>query len=186
MEEIEMYLEEAKENMEKVMKHLVIELTKVRAGRATPTMIEGLMVEYYGSPTPVQQVSSISAPDARTLTIKPFEKGLMSEIEKAIRNSDLGLNPQNNGEVIILSIPALTEERRRDLVKQVKNQNEVAKVGIRNVRKDTNEGLRALLKEGAAKDAIKKAEDDVQKLTDHYSTHTDQLCAKKETEIMTV
>lgn len=186
MEEIQLYLDDAKETMDKSLKHLDYELTKIRAGRATPQMLDGVRVVYYGSPTPLSQVSSINTPDARTISIKPFEKSLFNEIEKAIRNSDLGLNPQNNGEVIIISVPPLTEERRRDLSKQAKNQAENAKVSIRNIRKETNEELRKLLKEGASEDAIKVAEEKVQKLTDTYIAAVDSTLEKKEKEIMTV
>ena len=141
---------------------------------------------YYGTPTPLQQVSSVTTPDARTLTIKPFERSLISEIEKAIINSDLGLAPQNNGEIIILTIPALTEERRLQLVKNAKSECETGKISIRSVRKDTNESIRKLQKEGASEDAIKKAEEQVQKFTDSYSLKIDELFAKKEADIMKV
>jgi ribosome recycling factor len=186
MEEIQLYLEDAKETMEKSLKHFNHELTKIRAGKANPSMVDGLTVVYYGNPTPISQAASVSTPDARTIAIKPFEKSLMTEIEKAIRNSDLGINPQNNGEVILLSIPPLTEERRKDLTKQVKVQAETAKVTVRNIRKDTNEELKKLLKEGAAEDAIKVAEEKVQKLTDEYISKVDQLTVLKEADIMKV
>jgi len=186
MEEIQLYIEEAKELMQKAVNHTASELVKVRAGKAMPNLLDGIMVNYYGSPTPLSQVSSITTPDARTLSIKPWEKNLISEIEKAIINSDLGLAPQNNGEIIILTIPPLTEERRRTLVKQVKNECENGKISIRNIRKDTNEALRKLLKEGASEDDIKRAEDTVQKLTDTYSAKIDEQFVKKEAEVMKV
>jgi len=157
MEEIELFLEEAKELMQKAVDHTASELVKIRAGKAMPNLLDGVMVMYYGTPTPLQQVSSVTTPDARTLTIKPFERSLISEIEKAIINSDLGLAPQNNGEIIILTIPALTEERRLQLVKNAKSECETGKISIRSVRKDTNESIRKLQKEGASEDAIKKA-----------------------------
>ncbi len=185
-EEIQLYLDDAKDSMEKAIKHLDYELTKIRAGRATPQMLDGIKVLYYGSPTPLSQVSSVSTPDARTIAIKPFEKNLMNEIEKAIRNGDLGLNPTNNGEVIIIAVPPLTEERRRDLSKQAKNQAENAKVSVRSTRKETNEELRKLQKDGASEDAIKVAEEKVQKLTDSYIAAIDSTLDKKEKEIMTV
>jgi ribosome recycling factor len=144
------------------------------------------MVAYYGTPTPLQQVASVTTPDARTLTIKPWERNLISEIERSIINSDLGLAPQNNGEVIILTIPPLTEERRKNLVKQAKQECESGKISIRTIRKDTNESLRKLQKDGASEDEIKRAEDTVQKLTDQYSSKVDELLVKKEAEIMTV
>jgi ribosome recycling factor len=131
MEEIELYLDDAKSSMDKAINHLASELTKIRAGKAMPNMLDGLYVEYYGSQTPLSQVASVSTPDARTLMIKPFEKKLVSEIEKAIRNSNLGFNPQNDGESIRINVPLLTEERRRDLVKQVKAEGETGKIRIR-------------------------------------------------------
>ena len=186
MEEIELFLEEAKELMQKAVEHTASELVKIRAGKAMPNLLDGIMVQYYGSPTPLNQVSSVNTPDARTLAIKPFERNLISEIEKAIINSDLGLAPQNNGEIIMLTIPALTEERRINLVKQAKHECESGKISIRSVRKDTNESLRKLQKDGAPEDAVKRAEDQVQKLTDLYSTKLDELLSKKETDIMKV
>lgn len=186
MEEIELYLSEAKEQMEKAVIHTGNELIKIRAGKAMPNMLDGILVTYYGNPTPIQQVASINTPDARTITIKPWEKSTISEIEKAIINSDLGLNPQNDGELIRLSIPPLTEERRKNLVKQAKNDAENGKISIRNVRKEINNSLKALLKEGASEDEIKRAEDKVQTLTDQHIAKIDELLAKKESEIMTI
>ena len=186
MEEIELFLDEAKELMQKAVDHTAAELVKIRAGKAMPNLLDGIMVQYYGAPTPLNQVSSVTTPDARTLAIKPFERNLISEIEKAIINSDLGLAPQNNGEIIILTIPALTEERRIQLVKQAKAECEHGKISIRSVRKDTNESLRKLQKEGVSEDAIKLAEDQVQKFTDHYSANIDELLVKKEADIMKV
>ncbi|MDA0314871.1 MAG: ribosome recycling factor [Bacteroidetes bacterium] len=186
MEEIELYLDEAKELMQKAVDHTAVELVKIRAGKAMPNLLDGVSVMYYGSPTPLSQVSSVTTPDARTLAIKPFERNLISEIEKAVINSDLGLAPQNNGEIIILTIPALTEERRLHLVKTAKSECESGKISIRSVRKDTNESLRKLQKEGASEDAIKSAEEQVQKFTDNYSAKIDELLAKKEVDIMKV
>jgi len=186
MEEIQLYLEEAKSLMEKAVQHTIAELVKIRAGKAMPNFLDGVMVTYYGNPTPIQQVASITTPDARTLAIKPWEKNLIPEIEKAIINSDLGLNPQNNGEMVMLTIPPLTEERRKNLVKQVKNECENGKISIRTVRKDTNDALKKLLKEGAAEDEVKRAEDTVQKYTDTYAGKIDELFDKKEAEIMKV
>ncbi|MEQ8812621.1 MAG: ribosome recycling factor, partial [Imperialibacter sp.] len=133
-----------------------------------------------------QQVASVNTPDARTLAIKPWEKNMISEIEKSIINSDLGLNPQNNGEMVMINVPPLTEERRKNLVKQVKVEAETAKVSVRNIRKDANESIRKLMKEGAAEDDVKRAEDEVQKLTDSHSVKIDKLVDAKEVEIMTV
>lgn len=185
-EEIEMFLDEAKDMMQKAIEHTQAELTKIRAGKAMPNMLDGILVEYYGAPTPLNQLSSVTTPDARTLMIKPFEKGSIADIEKAIKISDLGINPQNDGDVIRLNIPALTEERRKKLVKQVKQEGEQGKVSIRNARKETNNGLKDLQKEGASEDAIKRAEEKVQKLTDEFSNKIDELVSKKDAEIMTV
>lgn len=186
MEEIQLFLEDAQSSMEKALNHLSSEFLKIRAGKAMPTMLDGLFVQYYGAPTPLSQVASVTTPDARTLLIKPWEKSTISEIEKAIRNSNLGFNPQNDGETVRINIPALTEERRKDLVKQSKNESENSKVRVRAIRKDTNEELKKLLKDGAAEDAIKEAEARVQKLTDTHIVKIDELLAKKEVEIMTV
>ncbi|RIV20613.1 ribosome recycling factor [Fibrisoma montanum] len=186
MEDIELYLEDAKDTMEKALKHLSIELTKIRAGKASPDMLNGIQIEYYGSMTPLNQVASVNTPDARTIAIKPFEKKIIGEVEKAIRNSNLGLSPMNDGELIRLSIPPLTEERRRDLVKKVKQEVEVAKVNIRNIRKDTNEDIRKLTKEGVSEDAVKQGEERVQKLTDSFIARVDDVFAAKEKDILSV
>ena len=186
MEDLEFYLEEAKDHMEKSLSHVSHMLAKIRAGRAMPSMLDGLMVEYYGNPTPINQVASINTPDAKTLAIKPWEKTILSEIERTIINSDLGLNPQNDGEIIRLNIPPLTEERRKDLVKQSRHEAEHGRVSIRNVRKETNDHLRQLLKEHVAEDAVKKAELHVQELTDEYIKKVDEMVSKKEEEIMHV
>lgn len=186
MEEIQLQLEETKELMQKAVDHTAAELLKIRAGKAMPNLLDGIMVSYYGTPTPLQQVASVTTPDARTLSIKPWERTLISEIERSIVNSDLGLAPQNNGELIILTIPPLTEERRKNLVKQAKQECESGKISLRTVRKDTNDSLKKLQKEGASEDEVKKAEDSVQKLTEHYSSKLDELLVKKEVEIMKV
>jgi ribosome recycling factor len=186
MEEIEMYLGEAKEMMEKVIRHTGIELNKIRAGKASPTMLDSIMVEYYGSPTPLAQVATVSVPDARSLMIRPFERKMIMDIERAIRDSDLGLNPQSDGETVRINMPPMTEERRRDLVKQVKVEAEASRVSLRNVRKEINELLRKLQKEGASEDDVKTAEDKVQKTTDSYVAKVEQIIEAKEKEIMTV
>lgn len=186
MEEIQMFLDEAKDLMGKAVKHVKAELVKIRAGKASSNMLDGIMVEYYGTPTPLNQMSSVTAPDARTLMIKPWEKNVIPEIEKAIMNSDLGLNPQNDGEQVIINIPSLTEERRQGLVKQVKHEGEQGKISIRNIRKDTNDSLKQLQKDGASEDEIKRAEDKVQALTDEHSKIIDEILESKEKEIMTV
>lgn len=186
MEEIEIYLDTAREMMEKAVAHTKVELAKIRAGKAMPSMLDGLMVEYYGTPTPINQVASVSTPDARTIFIKPWEKSMIGAIEKAIINSDLGLNPQNDGENIILNVPQLTEERRMQLAKQAKSATEDGKISIRNARKEANDELKKLLKDGVSEDAVKGAEDDVQGLTDKFTKKMDELFEHKEKEIMTV
>lgn len=186
MEEIQLFLDEAKDSMQKALKHTELELSKIRAGRAMPNMLDGIMVEYYGTSTPLEQVGSITTPDARTIMVKPWEKKIISDIEKAIRDSDLGLNPSNDSEVIRINIPPLTEERRKALVKQTKTEGENGKVRIRNIRKETNEELKKLLKEGASQDEVKTAEDKVQALTNEFIAKVDGLLSKKEAEIMTV
>ncbi|MCC9137626.1 ribosome recycling factor [Pontibacter silvestris] len=185
-EEIQFYLSEAEESMQKAVQHTNSELTKIRAGKASPAMVEDLRVDYYGTPTPISQVANVAVPDARTLLIKPWEKNMLGEINKAIKNSDLNLNPQQEADAIRLNIPPLTEERRRDLVKQVKNETENGKISIRNIRKDVNDSLKKLQKEGTAEDAVRDAEAKVQKLTDSYIVKVDELLSKKEAEIMTV
>jgi ribosome recycling factor len=186
MEEIEFFLDDAKETMEKALKHLSIELNKIRAGKASPAMLDGLQIEYYGSMSPIGNVASITTPDARTIAIKPFEKKMIGEIEKAIRNSSLGLNPMNDGELIRLSVPPLTEDRRRDLVKRVKTEIETAKVNVRNIRKDTNDVIRKLTKEGVSEDDVKKGEERSQKLTDAFIARVEEAFVTKEKDIMSV
>jgi|TARA_B110000046_G_scaffold164080_1_gene179401 ribosome recycling factor len=186
MDEINFFLEHAVETMGKSLARLSQELTKIRAGKAMPNMLDALNVDYYGNSTPIHQVASITTPDARTLIIKPWEKTIIGEIEKAIINSDLGLNPQNDGEIVRINIPALTEERRIILVKQAKAAAENGKVSIRNTRKDTNEQLKKLLKEGASEDLIKDAEATVQKYTDEHVKKIDGVFEVKEKDIMTL
>lgn len=184
MEEIELYLDEAKNQMNKAISHVSQELTKIRAGKANPSMLDGIMVSYYGAMSPLQQVSSMTTPDARTIFIKPWEKSLIQEIEKSIINANLGLTPQNDGQQIIINIPMLTEERRKQLVKQVSQECEHGKVSIRSIRKDTNESLKKI--KGVSEDDVKNAEEKVQKLTDEFILKIDNLLKKKEAEIMTV
>jgi ribosome recycling factor len=186
MEEIEMFLEEAAELMDKAINHTIQEFAKIRAGKAMPNMLDGIQVEYYGAMTPLNQVASVTTPDARSLLIKPFEKSILAEIEKSIINSNLGFNPQNDGELIRINIPALTEERRIDLMKQVKAEAESGKVSIRNIRKDTNDSLKQLQKEGTSEDAIKGAEEEVQKITNDHTVKIDQFVVAKEADVMTI
>ncbi|MDH5397237.1 MAG: ribosome recycling factor [Cyclobacteriaceae bacterium] len=185
-EEIELYLEDANEHMDKAIQHLNYELSHIRAGKANPAMLDSIKVDYYGTLTPLNQMSSVTTPDARTLMIKPWEKTVLHDIERAIINSDLGLNPQNDGEQVIINIPILTEERRVALVKQVRHEGELGKVSIRNIRKDVNDSLKKLQKDGASEDEVKRAEDRVQKMTDDHVKKVDELLHKKEEEIMTV
>ena len=186
MEEIDMYLDEAQALMEKAVHHTRQDLAKIRAGKAMPNMLDDVRVDYYGAPTPLNQVATVNTADARSLIIKPFDRSTLPLIVGAIRNSDLGLNPVNEGEQIRINIPTLTEERRRDLVKQVKNDVENGKISVRSVRKDTNDSLKGMLKEGAPEDAVKRAEEKVQQLTDRHIAQIDEVFAQKEKEIMTV
>ena len=186
MEEIDLLLDMAQYAMERAMKHTQIELSKIRAGKASTTMLDGIQVEYYGIMTPIAQVSSITTPDARTIQLKPFERKTIGDIERAIINSNVGLNPANDGETIRLNVPPLTEERRRDLVKKVKQEIEVAKVNIRKVRQETNDDLKKLKNDGVSEDAIKIGEEKVQKLTNQFIDKTEQMFAAKETDIMQV
>lgn len=184
MEEIEMYLDEAKDQMNKALAHVSHELTKIRAGKANPSMLDGILVSYYGAMTPLQQVSSMTTPDARTIFIKPWEKGLIQEIEKSIMNANLGLTPQNDGQQVIINVPMLTEERRKQLVKQASQECEQGKVSVRSIRKETNESLKKI--KGVSEDDVKNGEATVQKLTDESIVKIDAILKKKEAEIMTV
>src|ERR671913_60183 len=176
MEELELYLEEAKDQMTKALNHVSHELTKIRAGKANPTMLDGIQVPYYGAISPLNQVASMTTPDPRTIFIKPWEKGLIHEIEKAIRDANLGLNPQNDGQQVIINIPMLTEERRRQRVKQVGGECEHGRVSVRNIRKETNEHLKKV--KGVAEDDVKRAEEKVQKLTDDFIGRIDAQMKK--------
>jgi ribosome recycling factor len=184
MDEIELYLEEAKDLMNKALAHVGHELTKIRAGKANPSMLDGISVSYYGTMSPLNQVASMTTPDARTIFIKPWEKGMIQEIEKSIMNANLGLNPQNDGQQVIINIPMLTEERRKQLVKMVGQECEHGRVSIRTIRKETNESLKKI--KGVSEDDVKNAEEHVQKLTDEYIAKIDALMKRKEVEIMTV
>lgn len=185
-EELDLIFQEATDQMDAAISHLKDELAKIRAGKASPAMLGGVMVEYYGAMTPLSQVSNINTPDARTISVQPWEKSILQDIERAIINSNLGLNPQNNGEMIMINIPPLTEERRLGLVKQTKAEGENAKVSIRNARKDANDEIKKLKNDGLPEDAQKDAEEEVQSLTNKYSTKVDDIVAAKEKDIMTV
>jgi len=182
-EELEFILDSAKEAMQNAIDHLVKELRAIRAGKATPSMLANVMVDYYGSQTPLGQVANVNTPDARTLNVQPWEKNMLQEIEKAIMNANLGFNPMNNGDNIMINVPPLTEERRRDLAKQAKAEAEHAKVGIRNARKDANNEIK---KTDLSDDMKKSAEGDIQKETDVFVKEIESKLSVKETEIMTV
>ncbi|HMJ69118.1 MAG TPA: ribosome recycling factor [Cyclobacteriaceae bacterium] len=184
MEEIELFLEEAREQMNKTLNHVSSELSKIRAGKASPSMLDGIMVSYYGATSPLNQVSSITTPEARTIFIKPWEKNLIQEIEKAIMAANIGLTPQNDGQQVIINIPMLTEERRKQLVKQAHGECESGKVSVRAIRKETNEQLKKI--KGVSEDDVKNGEDIVQKTTDEFIGKIDAVMKKKEGEIMTV
>jgi ribosome recycling factor len=175
----------SKEHMQKAIDHLEVELAKIRAGRANPSMLDGLLVDYYGTNTPLTQVANITVPDARTLMIQPWEKTMIVPIEKSIMAANLGLNPQNDGQVVRINIPTLTEERRKDLVKKTKAEAEHCKVSIRSTRRDANEHIKKDGK-GMPEDVLKDFEDRIQKMTDHYSGMVDKLLEVKEKEIMTI
>lgn len=186
MEEIELILEDTRERMNKSIQFLISELKKIRAGKAMPNMLDGISVDYYGTPTPLIQVASITTPDTRTLFIKPWEKTIIQEIEKAIMNSDLGLSPQNDGENVFINIPPLTEERRILLAKQIKSEGEKGKISIRAVRKESNEFIKKLSNEGVSEDLIKDGEVEVQKITDKKINKIDEVVQNKEKEIRTI
>lgn len=182
-EEMDFVLDTAKESMDQAVSHFEREMLNIRAGKANPVMLAGVKVDYYGAMTPLSQVANINSPDARTLTVQPWEKSILSDIEKAIIVANLGFNPMNNGDTIIINVPPLTEERRRDLVKLAKNETENAKISIRSARKDANDEIK---KSEASEDVQKNYEIDVQNLTDTYIKKIDTLFDVKEKEIMTV
>jgi ribosome recycling factor len=179
-------LNKAEQGMHKAYNHTQAEFSKIRAGKALPSMLDGVNILYYGTNTPISQIASITTSDARTLLIKAWEKTYIPEIEKAILNSKLALTPQNDGEVIRINIPPLSEERRKELVKQVKVEAEKGKIAIRNIRKDVKEHLKTLQKSGAAEDLVKKSEEKLQEITDRFIRQVDELVAHKETAIMEV
>ena len=182
-EEISFILDTTKESMDGALLHLEKAFVKIRAGKASPAMLSSDMVEYYGSQTPLSQVANVNTPDARTISVQPWEKKMIPEIEKAIMNANLGFNPMNNGESVIINVPPLTEERRKDLVKQAKAEAEDAKVSIRNARQDANKELKKL---DISEDLLSNAEVDVQELTDKYSKKVEAVLEVKEAEIMKV
>jgi len=180
-------LNDAQDRMEKVEKILISEFSSMRAGRATPALLDRIMVDYYGTPTPVNQTANISCPEPRMILVQPWDKNLLPAIEKAILKSDLGLTPNSDGTVIRLVVPQLTEERRKDLVKQCSKKAEESKVAVRNIRRDVNDGIKALEKsKEASEDEVKKGLDDAQKLTDKFIKRVDEVLAQKEKEVMEV
>ncbi|MCL2413218.1 MAG: ribosome recycling factor [Bacteroidales bacterium] len=180
-------IEKHKEQMEGAIVHLEKELTKIRAGKASPQMLQGLMVDYYGTPTPIDQVASVNTPDPKTINIQPWEKNMLKEIEKAILAANLGFTPQNTGEIIRISVPPLTEERRKDLVKKAKEEAEKAKVAVRNIRRDGNEVAKKLEKDKTiSEDENKLLEKDIQDLTNKFIENVHQVLAVKEKDILTI
>ena len=182
-EEIKFILDATRESMEHAMTHLEKQFVKIRAGKANPSMLSSVMVDYYGSQTPLSQVSNINTPDARTISVQPWEKSLLQEIETAIMNANLGFNPMNNGEMVIINVPPLTEERRIQLVKQAKAEAEDAKIGVRNARQDAKKEIKEL---DISEDLEKNVEFDIQELTDSYTKKIDVFLENKEAEIMKV
>ncbi|MEZ5006822.1 MAG: ribosome recycling factor [Chitinophagales bacterium] len=185
-EEVAFYIDSAKEGMQQAYEHLEYELTKIRAGKASPDMLAGLKIEYYGMMTPINQVASVKTTDAKTLVIVPFEKAVLQDIERSIFQANLGFTPQNDGETIRIILPPTTEERRLNLAKTVRAHGEDAKVSLRNVRKEGNDGIKDLVKDGLSEDLGKTAESKIQDLTNSFSDKIDKLIAAKEKEVMTV
>jgi ribosome recycling factor len=185
-EDVQLTLEMADDSMKKAINHLEAELAKIRAGKANPQMLDGIMVDYYGTPTPINQISNISVLDARTLSIQPWEKNMLQPIERGIIAANIGINPQNDGNTIRLFLPPLTEERRRELVKRCHAEGEHSKVSIRNLRRDAIENIKKLQKSGLSEDAAKDAEADIQDLTNKYIAVVDKHLASKEKEIMSI
>jgi ribosome recycling factor len=185
-EESEFLLQETEDQMNKSIQFLEKELHKLRTGKATPQMLEGIRINYYGVQTPLEQTANITTPDARQIIIQPWDKSIIQDIDKAIMAANLGLNPKNEGEVLRILVPPLTEERRRDLVKKAKVEAENAKIAIRNIRRSSNDMAKDLEKEGVAEDEVKKLQEDIQKLTDKYIDMVDKIASQKEKDIMTV
>ncbi len=185
-EVLDMIVADATEQMKRSISHLETELAKIRAGKATPMIVDGIYVDYYGAQTPLAQVANITVADARTLSIQPWEKNMLSAIEKAIIAANIGLNPQNDGNFIRLFLPPLTEERRKELVKRVNNEGEQAKVSVRNIRRDAIEQIKKEQKDGLSEDVAKDGEARVQGVTDKFISAVDQHCKDKDKEIMTI
>jgi ribosome recycling factor len=185
-EEAKMILEDAKESMEASLAHLEKELLKIRTGKASPQMLLGVKAEFYGVLTPIEQMSNINTPDPRQITVQPWDKSTLNDIERAIINSNLGLNPQNDGELIRLAVPPLTEERRLQLVKKAKGEAEDTKIGIRNIRRSSNDMAKGLKDEGFSEDLVSNLEIDIQEMTDKYIKMVDDIFEEKEKEIITI
>ena len=185
-EEVDLIIEETKDRMTKALEHLELELARLRAGRATPALLDGITVDYYGVNSPLSQVSNINTPDPKTILIQPWEKTMLGTIDKAIMAANIGLTPVNNGEVIRINIPPLTEERRHQLVKQVRNEGETAKISIRSTRKWANDELKQSLKDGLPEDIEKDATEKVQVMTHEFNTRIDKVMATKEKDVMTI
>lgn len=185
-DDLTLIMEDATDSMRKAIGHLEYELTKIRAGKANPQILEGITVEYYGAPTPLSQVANISVADARTLTIQPWERNMLQPIERAIIASNIGINPQNDGQIIRMFLPPLTEERRKEFVKRALNEGEQAKVAVRNIRRDAIENVKKLQKDGLSEDTAKDTEAEIQALTNKYIELVDKHCTQKEKEIMVV
>ncbi len=185
-QEVNNIIEESQDSMAKAISHLEAELLKVRAGKATPNIVDGIVVDYYGNPTPINQVGNISVADARTLTIQPWEKNMLQPIERAIIQANIGLNPQNDGNMIRLFLPPLTEERRKELVKRAQNEGEQSKVAVRSIRREAMEQIKKLQKNGLSEDASKDAETRIQEVTDRHIALVEKHLVTKEKEIMTV
>lgn len=185
-EDVSSTFSQAEDSMKKAISHLEAELAKIRAGKANPQMLDGIMVDYYGSPMPISQVGNITVLDARTLSIQPWERNMLQPIERAIINSNIGINPQNDGNIIRLFLPPLTEERRRELVKRCQGEGEHSKVAVRNIRRDAIENIKKAQKTGLSEDAAKDAEADIQDLTNRYISLVDKHLSTKEKEIMAV
>ena len=185
-EELNMIYDELKSSNDKTVSHYEVELSKIRAGKASPSMLQTVMVDYYGSPTPLQQVANVNTMDARTITVQPWEKSMLDEIMKGIINANLGFAPQSNGESLLISVPPLTEERRRDLVKQAKTESESAKIGFRNNRKDALDMLKSLKDDGLSEDMMKDGEDEIQNVTNAFSKKVEDILVVKEKDIMTI
>jgi ribosome recycling factor len=185
-EEAKFIIEEIKESMQHALTHLEKEFHKFRTGKASPQMLEGVRVDYYGNPTSVDKIANINTPDARTIIVQPWEKAMLNPLAKAILDANLGFNPQNNGEILRITVPPLTEERRRELVKKAKGEAEIARVSIRNIRRNAVEDAKKLEKEGLSEDDIKVLEKEIQHITDSFIAQADKILEHKEKDVMTV